>query len=1303
MSFRMPLPWTIALVATTATAIAGSYREEIEADWRREDERRLALIRTPGTVRFSGAQIDWPGVMPDRRMRIPSSTSPTADGRLDEAVWSRAARVAASNDATSPELLVCHDGRHLWVGTSFPSSMDARFGAHPTSRDAAGAVDGVKNGRYGFHCGHEPNPWWEVDLGAARSLGRLVVYNRQDYAPGLHNADRLVVSTSEDRATWTERWNNGGRHFGGVAGGAPLEVDFAAGANLVRARFVRLSIPSAAPIFFHLDEVEIYPVDEPTRNIALHRTARQSSLSPWSTGGPQGCALLALGARRIGIDGATATVDGNALPASLSCVRRDAGQTTVELAVPLATLRGRDGKSATTDVTIVPPGGAATHLALGGCWRTSLREVSAPGFGRNRWTLDVHASGPIAPPVAIEVEVVVFTPTRPWRRVVLAREFAAAASVPIEVDIACEGPAAIIVTERRGAPAARFRSGRAFFIDPVDETLDRAARLAASFELPPPSKLRELRDRAAELVARERTSGPEPAARAALYREARWHARETAFANPRLGFGRLLFLQRFTQETYPDVCLNHMPWCSRPGGDICVLEQRGAQRGLFTALGAGDAADVIVRPVIDGALGHGHVHGLDLHWDGERIVFGWASAKSAEPPAGWLDRRTSYRLRREEEPTHLWEIRVDGSGLHQLTDGEWSDLDPTYLPSGDIAFASERCGYSLQCNELDKDETSCNLYRMRADGSGIRRLSVTKDGDYLPHAFADGTIGYTRWEYQERGWAHIQSIWTVRPDGTGEDAVFKQHLNDPWALEDMRSISGSTRIAAIATGHHTLAVGPLVLIEPGGGLNDAAGIRIVTPGVLPPEGGMSGRAVATGGVPGRGGFFATPWPLSAEHFLTSFTYGVERDVTGYALYLVDVFGTKELVWRDPAISCFTPIPLRSRPRPPVLPDVTDQRASTAVCVVSDISRGADGISPRDVRFLRISQRLAWPYDNEHGGHRYEPDVKGVMVNWTPVRVIGTVPVEADGSASFVVPADTPLYFQLLDARHMELRRMRSFVSFQPGEVRACAGCHETRAEAPAPRGLPLALRREPVVPVPPPWGRRALSFLRDVQPVLDRACVRCHGGLSPDADLDLSGGLTARHNRAYDAITARGLVARSNVGDDAKVTQPLAFGSRKSRLIAVLDDDVHRDEVELGESDWLRLVTWIDANGPYHDGFIDKRPERPPYDLSADRELLASLEAVHSRRCGSCHAAADVSRLDWIDLHAPRRSPFLNAPLAASVGGAGACGAKPVYADRSDPDYRVLLESIEAAVGEAWSRPRRDLQAFDRGVRIGRR
>jgi mono/diheme cytochrome c family protein len=323
-------------------------------------------------------------------------------------------------------------------------------------------------------------------------------------------------------------------------------------------------------------------------------------------------------------------------------------------------------------------------------------------------------------------------------------------------------------------------------------------------------------------------------------------------------------------------------------------------------------------------------------------------------------------------------------------------------------------------------------------------------------------------------------------------------------------------------------------------------------------------------------------------------------------------------------------------------------------------------------------------------------VKQVMVNWTPARVIGEVPVEADGSAHFIVPVDTPVYFQLLDENHMELRRMRSFISFQPGERRGCVGCHETRAEAAPVIGnhrFPLALAREPSVPKPPPWGDAPISFLRDVQPVFDRHCTGCHGGLKPAGELDFSGGLTASNNRAYDTILAAKLISRSNVGDDAKITPPLAFGSHRSKLVEVLRNGPCSRRASLSEEDWLRLVTWIDANGPYHDGFINKRLPQPPYDLANDRELAEKIEAVHARRCGSCHASGEVTRLDWIDLARPAASLFLTAPLANDAAGKKRC-PQPVYKDTADPDYQTVARLVNDAVARAWQNPRRDLKAL---------
>jgi len=154
-------------------------------------------------------------------------------------------------------------------------------GVVATWADAAGAVDGVKNGKYAFHTAQEPNPWWQVDLEKAQPIARIVVFNRLDYAPGLHNADNLLILASDDGKAWTQRHANKGSHFGGVSGAKPLDVTFAAGD--VKARFIRLQVPSERPIFFHLDEVEVYGSDDPKVNIALGKPADQSSISQWST------------------------------------------------------------------------------------------------------------------------------------------------------------------------------------------------------------------------------------------------------------------------------------------------------------------------------------------------------------------------------------------------------------------------------------------------------------------------------------------------------------------------------------------------------------------------------------------------------------------------------------------------------------------------------------------------------------------------------------------------------------------------------------------------------------------------------------------------------------------------------------------------------------------------------------------------------------------------------------------------------------------------------------------------------------
>ncbi len=244
-------------------------------------------------------------------------------------------------------------------------------------------------------------------------------------------------------------------------------------------------------------------------------------------------------------------------------------------------------------------------------------------------------------------------------------------------------------------------------------------------------------------------------------------------------------------------------------------------------------------------------------------------------------------------------------------------------------------------------------------------------------------------------------------------------------------------------------------------------------------------------------------------------------------------------------------------------------------------------------------------------------------------------MEEDGSAYFKVPADYPVYFQALDENMLEVRRMRSFVTLQRGEVRGCTGCHETRDEAP--QGLayvPSALRREPSLPEAPSWGETILpDYEEHIHAIFESKCSECHGASDPAGGLEFSSrkidgyfqayrtlfGLDADdptpvqeiyafelnygkgHNVVKDVEALKKmeentypgqLVTISNKFSDNSVTGVKAFGSANSRLIEVLLSEAHQKMVKLDKTEWGDLVAWIDVNAPYWGSFIDKEPVR---------------------------------------------------------------------------------------------------------------
>jgi hypothetical protein len=206
-----------------------------------------------------------------------------------------------------------------------------------------------------------------------------------------------------------------------------------------------------------------------------------------------------------------------------------------------------------------------------------------------------------------------------------------------------------------------------------------------------------------------------------------------------------------------------------------------------------------------------------------------------------------------------------------------------------------------------------------------------------------------------------------------------------------------------------------------------------------------------------------------------------------------------LIYRDPEISCFEPLPVRPRPMPPALPSLmTDKEQAHGVFYLQDVYRSTQGIPRGTIRRLRVNELIPQPTQRVP----YSSAVRFEVLK----RVLGTVPVDESGSVAFEAPAGVPLQFQALDQDGLAVMTMRTFTHVQPGEVVGCVGCHEPRTSSPVSPSAPPAGRE--ILQLEPPAGPQypgGLSFAKTVQPVLDRYCLDCHGLKETAGKIDLLG------------------------------------------------------------------------------------------------------------------------------------------------------------------------------------------------------
>ncbi|MBI4601157.1 MAG: PD40 domain-containing protein [Planctomycetes bacterium] len=628
--------------------------------------------------------------------------------------------------------------------------------------------------------------------------------------------------------------------------------------------------------------------------------------------------------------------------------------------------------------------------------------------------------------------------------------------------------------------------------------------------------------------------------------------REALERGSALGFDRVLFVKRHPGR-FPHMCDQYYGSFARPGGGLFVLED---------VWGEPRAADLL-----GGRLPEGSFLSPELSPDGARVLFAYArERKDAGQGAIWTP----------EVCFHVYRVNIDGTGLEQLTDGPHDDFDPCWLSDGRIAFISTRRGGFCRCG--DRPVPAYTLHVMEADGSGIRRISHHETNEWHPALLADGRLVYTRWDYVDRHTNLAHSLWVTGPDGSGPAALFGNYNFDrrPWGEWCPRPIPGSSKLVAVAGAHHGYAIGSLILVDPVKGSDGSRPVTRLTPDVPFPE---------AEGWPQSA--YTTPYPLGESVFLAAHspswsTRDAAHSVT-MGLCLIDASGSRVLLYRDPEISSLDPIPVLPRPAPGTwVPEARAVAGGEGELLLLDVYRSTEPIPRGSIRELRVIQIL--PKSTYRNDHPKVSAAKQVSARW----LVGTAPVEEDGSAYFRAPAGVPLLFQAVDSDGLAYQGMRTVTYLQPGERRACIGCHEPRNTAP-PAAAPLAARRPPSALVPGPEGSRPFSYAKLVQPVLDRLCVSCHGEREPAGGVRLTGDFTAAsgpHTESYRSLARKSLVTwfdSINGSEWLPRTYPGELGARKSRLIDLLRRG--HEGVVLERADLERLALWIDLNVPFYGAY----------------------------------------------------------------------------------------------------------------------
>ncbi len=565
---------------------------------------------------------------------------------------------------------------------------------------------------------------------------------------------------------------------------------------------------------------------------------------------------------------------------------------------------------------------------------------------------------------------------------------------------------------------------------------------------------------------------------------------------------------------------------------------------------------------------------LRIHWDADKAMF-----TGIQEDGRW----------------NVFEADLKKGGAKKLMEIPEPDIefyDGTYLPDGRVIVTSNIGYQAVPC--VSGLDPVGNMILYTPETKDFRRLTFDQDANWNPTITHDGKVMYTRWEYTDLTHYYSRIVMTMNPDGTEQRALYGSGHMFPNSVFDMKVLPNhSSAFVGIVSGHHGVSrSGRLILFDPKKSRKGAAGMLQE----IPYRGVEIKEVLKDRLVDDVWPQFIKPMPLDDKYFLVTAKLTPE---SLWGVYLVDVFDNVTCLYEAEGEGFISPMAVRKAQTPPSVPDRVKLGDKESTIFIQDIYEGEGliGVPRGTVKELRIFT-YEYAYLETTSDHNWH----GIQSGWDIKRLLGTVPIEDDGSAIFKVPANTPIVIQPVGKDGAAMQWMRSWFTGMPGEVVSCVGCHEDLNQIAIPKRV-IASTKQPHKLTPPEGGVRAMTFDLQIQPILDRACVACHNG---DKAFDLSDNSKDKFGFGKSYLNFHPYIHRQGGEGDQPVLSPYEYHPNTSELVRMLKKGHHN--VKLTDKEWRALYNWIDFNAPDKGYFNDDTPKKTPVcgqDQYARRMYLA--------------------------------------------------------------------------------------------------